>query len=391
MRRRQVETLEDTEERRSEAGDTLIEVLMAMTILAITAVALMTAFATAISSSSEHRQLVTEDAAVRAATSEAIADVQASTSNLFGPSSCPIPASFTPTWTLSGSFTVSKHSVAYWNGSQFEPTCTNGYYPQQWTMTVSSGTYHATTSTVITDPSVPQVSGGTTPSQLVFLQPTSTGTGSLGATLSPQPIVAIEDNANQIVYSNASSVTLSIVTGEGGTLSNSCSSVENEGVFSFGNCSINGTTSQIGTYTLKAVDSDGLSSSTTISYTISTAPPAKLVFIAPDTTTGTASSSALIPITVQEQDAFGNPVTGALTVNLSSTSATASSPRPRGSGDHLGIHWRRVELGDLLLRRHNSRTAHHHGSLLWTAVGHAARNNLGRSCQKAGLHLDRLG
>ena len=123
-------------------------------------------------------------------------------------------------------------------------------------MTIPNGRYTTTASTVIYDPTAPATSGGTTPNQLVFLQPTTPGTGTINAAISPQPIVAIEDHGN-IVYSDASSLTLSIVPGKGpagGALSNNCSSVENEGVFVFGGCSL----SAVGSYTLQATDSDGL-------------------------------------------------------------------------------------------------------------------------------------
>ena len=323
-----MELPENAEGPRSERGDTLIEVLVAIAVLAITGIALLTAFSIAITSSSEHRQLVTLDASVRAATSQAVADVQASTNNLFGASSCPIPASFTPTWTLSGSFTVTQYSVQYWNGSQFVSGCgagypgTNGYQPQQWTMTVASGKYQATTSTVISDPSAAPVTGGASGTQLVFLQPTSAGTGTLGSAFSPQPIVALENSSNEIVYNDASAVTMSIVSGQGGTLSSSCSAVENDGVFSFGGCAISGTTSQTGTYTFKVSDTDGLSTSTPISYSISTAPPAQLVFTNTAVSGPANSNPTLGPITVQEEDALGNAVTGTLAVNLSSSSSS---------------------------------------------------------------------
>ncbi len=106
MRRRQAKTPEYGEERRSEKGDTLIEVLAALTILGIAALALLTAFATAITSSGEHRHLVTLDASVRAATKRGDRGVsESSADNLFG--TCPISSSYTPSWNLSGSFTVS--------------------------------------------------------------------------------------------------------------------------------------------------------------------------------------------------------------------------------------------------------------------------------------------
>jgi hypothetical protein len=51
--------------RHSEAGDTLIEVLLALAVIGLTVVSILGAFATSISATSEHRTLATADAAVR--------------------------------------------------------------------------------------------------------------------------------------------------------------------------------------------------------------------------------------------------------------------------------------------------------------------------------------
>ena len=210
-----------------DRGDTLIEVLIALVILGITGVALLTAFATAITASSEHRNLATLDASVRAASDQVISQVQQARNNAFGPSNCtnnPPGTSYAPAWSLSGSFTVSNYAVTYWNGSKFVAasaltTCT-GYEPQLWTITLGSGSYSTTVSTVIYDPQPPPVSGGSTPYQLVFLAPTAPGTGTINASVSPQPIVAVEDQNGNIVYSNASSVTLTASGGPGQVSSN---------------------------------------------------------------------------------------------------------------------------------------------------------------------------
>jgi hypothetical protein len=56
---------ESQDPRDSEAGDTLVEVLLALVVIALTAVAILGAFATSISASSEHRTLATSDTALR--------------------------------------------------------------------------------------------------------------------------------------------------------------------------------------------------------------------------------------------------------------------------------------------------------------------------------------
>ena len=171
---------------------------------------------------------------------------------------------------------------------------------------------------MIYDPHVPtSASTVGAASQLVWLQsPTS---GIVGSQVSPQPEIAVEDANNNIVSSDFSSVTLSISSGPaGGTLSNTCSGVESYGVIPFGDCSL----SVAGTYVLKASDSNsGVTSATSSSFVVSPAPAAKLVFTT-SAQTGVASANAnLGVITVQEQDPFGNPVNGAATVNLASTSS----------------------------------------------------------------------
>ena len=97
-----------------ERGDTLIEVLLAIVILGIAGVALLTAFATAITASAAHRNLATLDASARGASDQVISQVQQSANNAFGPSNCtntPPGTSFTPTWSLSGKFTVTSYTV----------------------------------------------------------------------------------------------------------------------------------------------------------------------------------------------------------------------------------------------------------------------------------------
>ncbi len=304
--------------RSSDTGDTLVEVLIAIVILGITAIALLTAFGTSIKSSAEHRQLANEDASLRAATDEVISQIQDSADNAF--TSC--PTSYSPVFNLTGSFHLATGSptVQYWNGSGWSTTCSVPTNPQQWTVTLTSASYTSSISTVIYDPQPLSPTPGTTPTKLVFLQPTTTnpGTGTINAAVSPQPIIAIEDAANNIVYSDASSVTLS-ASGPG-SLSNNCSGIENNGIFSFSNCSM----SAVGTYTVTATDAicSPMPCTASATYTISTAPPAKIAFTTSPVSGSASTSATLGKITIQEQDAFGNADPGgALTVNLGSSSA----------------------------------------------------------------------
>lgn len=240
MRRRpqgELEPLEEAKGEGHERGDTLVEVLLALVVLGLAGMALLLGFATSITSSAEHRHLATLDASVRAASDEVIAQVQDATDNAFGPTACSSP--YHPTWTLSGSVHVTSYSVWYWNGSNFASgnACTN-YGPQQWTMNLSDGSYTTSVTTVIYDPQAPTVTGGTTPAKLVFVLPSTQnpGTGTINAPVSPPPLVAVEDAANNIVYGDVSAVSLSVTSGPG-TLSSNCVGLENTGLFSFSGCS----------------------------------------------------------------------------------------------------------------------------------------------------------
>ena len=158
------------------------------------------------------------------------------------------------------------------------------------------------------------------------------GGGTAGSPIAPQPEVAVEDASGYIVQNDFSSVTLT-ATPIGlatGSLSNTCFGVESYGIVQFSGCSI----SSGGNYSIAA--SDGTLTPPTggpVTVTINNAPAAKLALTG--AVSGTANSKATLgPITVTEQDAFGNAVnaTTATTVSLSSTSTGATfSTSPTGT------------------------------------------------------------
>ena len=315
------------ESRFTDRGDTLIEVLLALVILGIAGVALLTGFATSITASGTHRNLATLDTSVRTASNEAISEVQTAASSVFGPNTCTNAAanpatntSYSPAWNLSGSFTVTSYNVEYWNGTGFSNSCTspNGLYgPQLWTMNIASSGFSSQVSTVIYDPGAPAVPGGTTPSKLVFMQPTSSnsGTGTVNATVSPQPIVAVEDSSSNIVYSDASSVTLT-ASGGTGSLSSNCTGVENNGVVSFSGAA--SVPRQLHRDGLRWVS--GHCDRLVLDHHRAGSEGGLHLFT--DHDTGRLGQCGTNVVKVQEQDAFGAPVAGALTVNLSSSSST---------------------------------------------------------------------
>ena len=309
----------------SEEGDTLVEVLLALIVLSIAGLALLVGFATAITASSEHRNLASEDSSDRVAANTALADIQQEAQQFANQANDPFscPDTFTPTFSnLTGHFQVTVPAPNYWNAttSQWQSGCI-AHAAQQYTLTIAStsGSFQTVETTVVSDPGAPlPPNGNGIPYQLVWVQqPTG---GSAYAPVSPQPEVAVEDISGDIVTSDFSSVTLNLMSGPtGGTISNTCSGVESYGIVQFSDCSM----STAGSYEIQAVDSNpSVLATSGASFNVTAATAAKIAFTT-NSLTGTASASAnLGPITVQQEDAFGDPVppTAPVTINLSSSS-----------------------------------------------------------------------
>jgi type II secretory pathway pseudopilin PulG len=224
----------------SEDGDTLIEVLIALFVLSMSSVAIILAFATSISSSAEQRNLSSVDTVLRSATQEAITQMQQNSGSYFG--SCPAQgqppqAESLEFPDLTSGYSAQVTSVSYWDSTQmtYDSSCTANA-TQLIAITVTSpkgNTYHI--SAVVGNPLPRTIPTASTPTQLVFIgQP---GDGISGASLNPQPIVAVEDSNGNVVTSNLSSVTLTLNARNGATLSN-CTGSEFYGVVTFSHCSV---------------------------------------------------------------------------------------------------------------------------------------------------------
>jgi len=252
--------------RRSEAGDTLIEVLLAIVVLGLTSVALLAGFATMISSSAEYRSLATIDTVLRSASQQAISQVGQQPGALFA--SCESAGPSGPgqvNFSLPAGFTAVVSSVQYWNasatppafsqpstwlGTSFSPCIPNA--PALLTITVTAASSGASSSirSVVDEQQARSVAGAGGATQLVFL--TEPGNGTAGSNLSPEPAVAVEDANGNIVYSDLSDVQLTISGGSSGaTLSDTCTGSEFYGVVTFSDCSVN--TAGTG-YSLTATD-----------------------------------------------------------------------------------------------------------------------------------------
>jgi hypothetical protein len=108
--------------------------------------------------------------------------------------------------------------------------------------------------------------------------------------------VAVEDSSGNVVQNDLSSVTLAFSPGNA-----KCTGIENQGTFSFGDCSVTKT----GTYTLTATD--GSLTTTSLAFTIVPSLPTQLVYATPPPTTTHAGTT--FSVVVDEEDNFGNIVT----------------------------------------------------------------------------------
>jgi Tfp pilus assembly protein PilV len=121
-------------DRRSEAGDSLIEVLFAIVVIGLTVTAIMAALATSLSASAEHRSLATVDTVLKSYAEIVKYDIQlqpapspwftecASVTQVGGVSyynSNQVLYTRPPGYAGS----IGIDSIQYWNGATFDSTC----------------------------------------------------------------------------------------------------------------------------------------------------------------------------------------------------------------------------------------------------------------------------
>ena len=332
-----------TDRKSSEAGDTLIEVLLALLVLSLASVALILAFSTSISASAEHRRLVTADLVVGSVSQNAIANID-SQLQLFAcyqSGTAPIPVTTTTFQSLvsdadlvpsaySSQFTASITNVQWWNGTSFSGTCTAGA-PEEVTVTVintSTGASY-TNVFVVSFPltTTNAISGAAPATSLVFSTAPSdsvttngvTTYGEAGAAFDTQPVVEVLDAEGDPVATDFSPVILSIASGPSGAALSGCVGDESKGgVVSFSDCTL----SMAGTYTLLATD--GTLSVTSASFTIG-AEGDYLVFTTPPKG-GTSGSPFSTEPQVTVYNAQGNiDTTWAGTITLTASGGVLSS------------------------------------------------------------------
>ena len=227
---------EPIKSRYSEAGDTLVEVLLAIVILGLASVAILLAFGTSISGSAEHRNLATADTVLRTAAEKTTSLIQQQSSTQWG--NCPNPAVPNPYSNLESTVTAALpagwsvkinptgYPVGYWNSSSasFVSQANNGCVqstpaspqinsPQQITITVTNSTTGAVSSPlsfVVIDPVDRALPVTGTATQLSFYASPSGTSNVAGVPLGTQPVVQLLDSNGNVVTNTLPPIQLSI-------------------------------------------------------------------------------------------------------------------------------------------------------------------------------------
>ena len=283
--------------RRDDRGDTLVEVLLALVVLALATVALMTAFATSFSASAQHQTLSTVNSALKSLDGQVVSQVQ-STQNFLTCAATPSTSNLSLSTPLGYSSSITN--VQYWNATTgtWTSTCASNA-PQKITVTVTNtSTQQNYTSTfVVNDPVAPPIATSGASYQLAFTTPPAGA--AVGSFFTTQPVVSVEDSKGVVVSSDLSQVSLAI-TGSTVPLNN-CVAQETSGVVVYSGCEID----TVGTYTLTATDGSLVSATTTITVTkgvntitpTSTPPSPAIVASSSYTPTATATSNDAVVIT----------------------------------------------------------------------------------------------
>jgi type II secretory pathway pseudopilin PulG len=398
------------ERARSEAGDTLIEVLIAMMVIGITATAILGAFSTSISASAEHQNLASLDTVLKSFVESATYQIeQAPAGSYLFTTSCSSPNPYSSLTSPPGKFTASITQVQYsigvhptlWgacNASVLPPqsqlitaTATGGggsestyfvvsdpaYQPAPLTpptitsMASASGqenvpfNFMVTTSGFPSGPTLTIKDGGATlPSGVSFVDDgdgtaTISGTPATGTAGTYNFTITANNGVGQatqlftLAIGGAPAITSAQTAPFTAGVAGPAFTIQTSGtpaVNSITNASFTGctptplagtgvsftyasgssatvttsTTTPVNNYTLCINASNGLGIATqTLTVSVTTGTP-KLV-ITSQSISGTATSSATLgPVTIQQQDATGNPLPASglgLVVTLSSNSA----------------------------------------------------------------------
>jgi hypothetical protein len=243
--------------KKNDAGDTLVEVLLALIVLSLASVALIIAFGTSISASADHRSIANYNTVLASADADVRSQIQVNPSAFFG--SCPsswknlaYPTSAELDANLPSTDTASITMVQYWDGTGWSSSCVGLTDPTQLITIqisdISSKQQPQLIQIVVNDPStIPSAQGASsTAAQLVFV--TEPAGATYNSAFATQPVVEVESSTGQLVNSNLSYITMTILSGPSGATLSSCSGTESSGYVYFSGCALNET----GTYQLVA-------------------------------------------------------------------------------------------------------------------------------------------
>jgi type II secretory pathway pseudopilin PulG len=110
---------------RSEAGDTLVEILIALAVISLTAVAILAAFTTAIASSSEHRDLATLDAVLKSYVESVSYQLGRQSPTAFVPCATVPGPTYSSLTTTQGNYNVSLTGIEFWQSNNTWATACN--------------------------------------------------------------------------------------------------------------------------------------------------------------------------------------------------------------------------------------------------------------------------
>ncbi len=214
------------EQRSGDAGDTLIEVLIALVVLGIAVVAMLLAFGAALTGSGEHRTLTNIATAQKTVTQQIVAELQNANPPLYVACATGTTYQAVTFTNLPTGYTAKISGVSLWDptDSAFDYTpsqCTsnllssnNQSAPQLISATVSypSGGSSVVT-TVVNNPTPPTPPPAGAANNLYFY---SQPGGAQGAqNLTPQPIVEIQNSAGTPVTNDLSTVVLTLMNASG--------------------------------------------------------------------------------------------------------------------------------------------------------------------------------
>jgi hypothetical protein len=262
---------------RSERGDTMIEILLALIVLGLTSVALIVAFSTTLSASAEHRTLTSADIAINDYTQQVIAGIEAN-QNLFTCSPALTVAQYNSELALTSSapYNPTITSVQYWNpaSATFTSTCVANS-SELITVSVTDGIHNQTSQFVVDSPSAGSNYVGGAPTGLEFTTPTSAISATSGASLPVNPVVEVQfGNSPDATDLSPINLTLGDASGNATSLAtlSGCSSNDLNGIVTYSGCTINlASSASSGTgFTLVATDGSLTATSPVITVTGST-------------------------------------------------------------------------------------------------------------------------